>query len=148
MSEGVRVQASRDIRRAAAEIHDLLSDLTRHWPLLGADLLEADIVDGSEHQSARLLLRGPIPGIEREITTQVTHDHPPERFGGVAEAGRTRARIDWHLHQNGDDFTTVRFGAEIFPGGRRDRLLVTMAKPWLQLRCRQVLERLEAELAR
>lgn len=142
---GVKVGASRDIARDASAIHDVLCDLRRHWPLLGADLIEADLVNGS--RSARLLLRGPIPGIEREVTTQVTHDEPPERFGGVAEAGRTRALIDWRLHQNGDAVTTVRFGAEIFPGGRRDRLLVAMARPWLQLRCRQVLERLEAELA-
>lgn len=145
--DSVKVGASREIAVGAEQIHDLLSDLTRHWPLLGADLIEAGLVDGSGNQSARLILRGPLPGVERQVTTRVTHDEPPERFGGIAEAGRTHALIDWRLHQNGDGFTRVSFGAEIFPGGRRDRLLVAFARPWLQLRCKQVLERLEAELA-
>ena len=143
----VTVGADRVVAHPAAEVWALLSDLRRHWPLLGADLVEAGIVDGSEEESAELLLRGPFPGIERRVVTRVTYADPARSFGGIAVAGRTRASIDWELHQADDAATRVSFSATIEPGGRRDRFLVAAARPWLARRCREVLRRLDAELA-
>jgi hypothetical protein len=127
-------------------VYALLADLRRHWPLLGADLVEAGIVDGSGEESAQLLVRGPFPGLEREITTRVTHSVDNESFGGLAEAGRTIAAIDWELTDADDGGTFVDFSTTIEPGGRRDQWLVSAARPWLARRCRQVLRRLEQEL--
>jgi hypothetical protein len=143
----VIIGARRTIARSRSEVYGLLSDLRRHWPLLGGDLIEAGIVDGSEQGSAELLLRGPFPGIERRVITRVTYAVPERAFGGEASAGRTTAAIDWRLEALAEDATEVGFNVGIDPGGRRDRLLVAAARPWLQRRCGQVLTRLERELA-
>jgi hypothetical protein len=140
------IGAKRTIARPASEVFALLSDLRRHWPLLGADLVDAGIVDGTDEDSAELILRGPIPGIERRVITRVTYSSPDTEFGGEAEAGSTRAAIDWQLSDAGDGATLVAFNVGIEPGGVRDRFLVAAAKPWLQRRCGQVLRRLEREL--
>lgn len=142
----VVVGAERTVARPQGAVYALLSDLRRHWPLLGADLVRAGIVDGSGEESAELLLRGPFPGVERTVVTRVTYDVPDTAFGGEAVAGETRAAIDWRLEPDGDGATAVSFAVGIEPGGLRDRLLVAAARPWLQRRCGQVLERLEREL--
>jgi carbon monoxide dehydrogenase subunit G len=140
------IGASRTIARSPQEVFALLSDLRRHWPLLGADLVDAGLVDGTDEDSAELILRGPVPGIERHVITRVTYSHPDTSFGGEATAGPTRAAIDWQLSPDGGGATLVEFNVGIEPGGVRDRLLVAAAKPWLQRRCGQVLKRLEREL--
>ena len=140
------VGARRTIGHAPAAVYELLSDLRQHWPLLGADLVDAGIVDGSDEGSAELLLRGPFPGLERKVVTRITYAVPDTAFGGEAVAGPTRAAIDWRLSPIADAATEVSFDVGIDPGGVRDRLLVTAARPWLQHRCRQVLARLEHEL--
>jgi hypothetical protein len=142
----VVVGASRTIAHARSEVFALLSDLTRHWPLLGADLVEAGIVDGTGAESAELLLRGPIPGLERRVVTRITYSVPESAFGGLATAGSTEAAIDWRLDVAGAGVTLVAFNVGIDPGGVRDRLLLAAARPWLQRRCGQVLARLEREL--
>lgn len=142
----VLVGARRTIGYPNSKVYELLSDLRRHWPLLGADLVEADIVDGSNDASAELLLRGPVPGLERRVITRITYDVPDTAFGGEALAGSTRVAIDWRLSPAADDATEVSFDVGIDPGGIRDRLLVTAARPWLLRRCGQVLARLEREL--
>jgi len=124
----------------------VLSDLRRHWPLLGADLVEAGIRDGGS-ESAELVVRGPVPGLQRRIITQVTTIEQDRHFGGVAEAGSTLASIDWLLGDAAAG-TLVEFATRIEPGGLRDRLLLSAATPWLEHRCRQVLRRLEAEVAK
>jgi carbon monoxide dehydrogenase subunit G len=142
----VVIGASRSIAHPPAEVFALLSDLRRHWPLLGADLVDAGIVDGTDDDSAELILRGPIPGLERHIITRVTYSHPDTSFGGDATAGATHAVIDWQLSPEGDGSTLVEFNVGVDPGGVRDRVLVAASKPWLQRRCGQVLKRLEREL--
>ena len=141
------VGARRTIAHSPSVVYALLSDLRQHWPLLGADLVEAGIVDGSDEASAELLLRGPIPGIERRVVTRITYDIPETAFGGEAIAGSTRAAIDWRLSPVAGEATEVSFDVGIDPGGIGDRLLVNAARPWLQRRCGQVLARLERELA-
>lgn len=140
------VGARRVIPCATDDVYAFLSDLEKHWPLLGGDLVEAGIVDGSGRESAELILRGPIPGLTRRVVTSVTYAVPGSAFGGEAVAGSTRAAIDWRLVAADDDSTEVSFNVGIDPGGVRDRLLVNGARPWLQRRCGQVLARLEAEL--
>ncbi|MBJ7332449.1 MAG: SRPBCC family protein [Solirubrobacteraceae bacterium] len=142
----VVVGARRNLPHAPAVVYALLSDLRQHWPLLGADLVDADIVDGSDDESAELLLRGPFPGIERRVVTRITYAVPDSAFGGEAVAGETRAAIDWRLSPAGGEATEVSFDVGIDPGGVRDRLLLAAARPWLQRRCGQVLARLEREL--
>jgi hypothetical protein len=148
-SEGfsVVIGAQRTIPHVPSEVYGLLSDLRQHWPLLGGDLVDAGIVDGSEDASAELLLRGPFPGLERRVITRITYAVPDTAFGGEAIAGSTRAAIDWRLALAGGKSTEVSFDVGIDPGGMRDRLLVAAARPWLQRRCGQVLTRLERELA-
>ena len=142
------IGARRTIRFPQADVYALLSDLRQHWPLLGADLVDAGIVDGSDEGSADLLLRGPFPGLERRVVTRITYAVPDSAFGGEATAGSTRAAIDWRLDPVGARETEVSFDVGIDPGGLRDRLLVTAARPWLQRRCGQVLARLERELSK
>jgi hypothetical protein len=142
----VVIGAERTVRFPPATVYALLSDLRQHWPLLGADLVDADIVDGSQEESADLLLRGPFPGLERRVTTRITYAVPDSSFGGEAIAGPTRAAIDWRLAPAELESTRVSFDVGIDPGGIRDRLLVAAARPWLQRRCGQVLKRLEREL--
>lgn len=140
------VGATRHIEYPIAEVYGLLTDLRRHWPLLGADLVRAGIVDGSGDESAELIVRGPIRGIQRHVVTQVTYAKPMTEFKGRAFAGKTQASIDWHLAESGARACDVNFSASIEPGGIRDRLLVASVRPWLDRRCRQVLKRLEEEL--
>lgn len=140
------VGARRTIEHAPSVVYALLSDLRQHWPLLGADLVDAGIVDGSDEASAELLLRGPFPGLERKVVTRITYAVPDTAFGGEAVAGATRAAIDWRLTPAVGAATEVSFDVGIDPGGVRDRLLVAAARPWLQHRCGQVLSRLEREL--
>lgn len=142
----VVVGASRTIPHPRPDVFALLSDLTRHWPLLGADLVEAGIVDGTGAESADLLLRGPVPGLERRVVTRITYSVPDSAFGGLATAGSTQAAIDWRLDEAGAAATLVAFNVGIDPGGLRDRMLLAAARPWLQRRCGQVLRRLEREL--
>jgi hypothetical protein len=144
----VVIGARRTIAQRPSDVYNLLSDLRQHWPLLGADLVEAGIVDGSQEGSAELLLRGPFPGLERSVITRITYAVPDSAFGGEAIAGSTRAAIDWRLRPSEDDSTEVSFDVGIDPGGIGDKLLVAAARPWLQRRCGQVLARLERELAK
>ncbi|MBJ7459360.1 MAG: SRPBCC family protein [Thermoleophilaceae bacterium] len=143
----VVVGAERTIAFSPAAVHALLSDLRQHWPLLGADLVEAGIVDGSDEASAELVLRGPVPGLERRVFTRITYDVPDTAFGGEAVAGSTRAVVDWRLAPSAGGATVVSFDVGIDPGSFGDRLLLLAARPWLLRRCNQVLARLEHELA-
>jgi hypothetical protein len=143
----VVIGARRMIPHTPSIVYGVLSDLRQHWPLLGADLVDAGIVDGSDDESAELLLRGPFPGLERTVITRITYAVPDAAFGGEAIAGSTRAAIDWRLTPEKSEATEVSFDVGIDPGGVRDRLLVVAARPWLQRRCGQVLARLERELA-
>jgi hypothetical protein len=142
----VVIGARRTIPFSQAEVYALLSDLRQHWPLLGADLVDAGIVDGSDEGSADLLLRGPFPGLERRVVTRITYAVPDSAFGGEATAGSTHAAIDWRLASAGARATEVSFDVGIDPGGLRDKLLVAAARPWLHRRCGQVLARVEREL--
>lgn len=141
------IGARRTLRFPQADVYALLSDLRQHWPLLGADLVDAGIVDGSDEAAAELVLRGPFPGLERRVVTRITYAVPDSAFGGEATAGSTRAAIDWRLARSGARATEVSFEVGIDPGGLRDKLLVAAARPWLHRRCGQVLARLEHELA-
>lgn len=143
----VVIGARRTVPYPQSDVYALLSDLRQHWPLLGADLVDAGIVHGSGEGSADLLLRGPFPGLERRVVTRITYAVPDSAFGGEAMAGSTRAAIDWRLEPSGNDATEVAFDVGIDPGGLRDKVLVTAARPWLHHRCGQVLARLERELA-
>jgi carbon monoxide dehydrogenase subunit G len=142
----VVVGASRELAYPIAQVYGLLTDLRRHWPLLGADLVRAGIVDDTGDESAELVVRGPLPGIQRTIITHVTYAKPMTEFRGRAFAGKTEASIDWQLAERGAHACVVNFSATIEPGGLRDRILVGSVKPWLDRRCRQVLRRLEEEL--
>lgn len=144
----VLLAAHRTLPFSPAQVYAVLADLERHWPLLGADLVEAGIVDGSGAESAELIVRGPVPGLQRQIVTRVTVTEQDRRFGGIAEAGSTNATIDWLLEDTPDGGTLVEFAARIEPGGLRDRMLLAAASPWLDRRCRQVLSRLEREVAK
>lgn len=135
------------ILRSASDVYALLADLTRHWPLLGGDLIEAGIVEGERSGAADLVLRGPLPGIRRRVRTRVTYANADTGFGGEAIAGDTRAAIDWQLAARGASITDVSFAVAIEPGGLRDRLLIAGARGWLARRCELVLERLENELS-
>lgn len=142
----VSVDAVREIGQPAARVFDLLRDLRQHWALLGSDLITARLVEGSEADRAELLVGGPFPGIRRRIVTEVTRSEPPTHFAGEAVADSTVALISWQIDPNGGESCVVTLRAEIDPGGIRDRLLVTAARPWLAGRCAQVLHRLEREL--
>lgn len=142
----VVIGARRTVRHRPEVVYAMLRDLRQHWPLLGADLVDAGIIDGSEEESAELLLRGPFPGLERSVVTRITYAVPDTAFGGEAVAGPTRAAIDWRLVPARSESTAVSFDVGIDPGGVRDRLLVAAARPWLGRRCSQVLRRLEREL--
>jgi uncharacterized protein YndB with AHSA1/START domain len=140
----VTVGARREVDASPERVFTLLADLRRHWPLLGADLITADLVDGG----AELMLRGPVPGLQRRVVTQVKESRPNELLRGEAVAGDTVAMIEWQLSENGSaDRADVTFRARIEPSGLRDSMLVNAARPGLQMRCTQVLARLEAELA-
>ncbi|MFT4049001.1 MAG: SRPBCC family protein [Solirubrobacterales bacterium] len=143
----VSIGARRSVPFEVRAVYELLSDLTKHWPLLGGDLVEAGLVDPSEADSAELILRGPFPGVTRRVVTRVTYAVPESAFGGEAVAGSTLASIDWRLAAEGAGVTVVSFDVGIDPGGMRDRLLLGAARPWLSRRCQQVLERLERELS-
>lgn len=142
----VVVGARRVVAAPATEVYALLSDLRRHWPLLGGDLVEGGLSDG-DGRAAQLLLRGPLPWIRRRVDTHVTHAQPDTAFGGTATAGSTHARIDWRLSAGHVDGTEVSFSVGIVPGGHRDRLMLLLARPWLVRRCARVLGRLEDALA-
>jgi hypothetical protein len=142
----VVIGAKRTVPFTPSVVYALLSDLRQHWPLLGADLVDAGIVDGSDEASAELLLRGPFPGLERTVVTRITYAVPDTSFGGEAIADSTHAAIDWRLAPAGSGATEVSFDVGIEPGGVRDRLLLSAARPWLHRRCGQVLARLEREL--
>ena len=143
----VVIGARRSIDHSPRAVFDLLTDLRRHWPLLGADLVEADLVDGSDGDSASLIVRGPFPGLQRTVVTRVIESHPYNLFRGEATAGSTVAIIEWQLSEDGGPgMSDVTFRALIEPGGIRDRFLVNAARPWLARRCAQVLKRLEEEL--
>lgn len=144
--EPIVIGAERLVAARTSEVFALLSDLSRHWPLLGADLINARIVDGSGNESAELLLKGPLPGVSRRVVTRVTHVTPDRAFGGVAEAEPSIARIDWRLDPAAGQATQVIFTVEIEPVGARDRLLLAAARGWLGRRCEAVLDRLEHEL--
>lgn len=147
-SERIVVGAEREVGAEVGEVFALLSDLARHWPLLGGDLLDARILDDGGAGSAELRLRGPLPGISRKVTTRVTHVTHERAFGGEALAGASSARIDWRLDPVvADASTQVIFTVDITPVGRRDRLLMRAARGWLDRRCEAVLDRLEEELA-
>lgn len=141
----VIVGARRTVAHPPALVFALLSDLDRHWPLLGGDLVEGGMLGGNE-DSAELILRGPLPGFERCVRTRVTHSTPDTAFGGVAVAGSTEATIDWRLAPASGGATEVALDVGITPGGLRDRLLVATARVWLERRCRRVLIRLADEL--
>lgn len=145
-NEQIVIGAEREVAFGAAEVFALLSDLSRHWPLLGGDLIDARIVDGTGEESAELLLKGPLPGISRRVVTRVTHMTPDRAFGGVAQAEPSSARIDWRLDPQAGEVTQVIFTVEIEPVGARDRLLLSAARGWLGRRCEDVLDRLELEL--
>lgn len=139
------IGARRRIAASPQAVFELLTDLRRHWPLLGADLVDADLGDGGE--GASLILRGPIPGLHRTVVTQVIDSRPHEFFSGEARAGSTVALIEWQLSEDGvPEASDVTFRARIAPGGLRDRVLINAVRPWLSRRCAQVLERLEVEL--
>lgn len=142
----VEVSARRVVSSPPQTVYTLLSDLRRHWPLLGAELIEARIVDNEERSGAVLLVGGPIPGIRREIVTRITVARPDQHFGGEAVAGQTVAAILWRLTRADSGGCAVELSATIAPGGWRDRLLVAAARPWLTRRCAAVLEQLEREL--
>lgn len=141
----VFVGARRTVAHPPALVFALLSDLNRHWPLLGGDLVEGGTLSDNE-DSAELILRGPLPGLERCVRTRVTYSTPDTAFGGVAIAGSTEATIDWRLAPAAGGATEVAFDVGIAPGGLRDRLLVAAARVWLERRCRRVLVRLSDEL--
>jgi hypothetical protein len=146
-ADAIVVGARQRLEHSPARVFGLLTDLTRHWPLLGADLVEADLVDGSDGDSATLILRGPLPGIQRRVVTRVIESRPNELFRGEATAGPTVAIIEWQLSEDGTAASSdVTFRAHIHPGSRRDRLLVNAVRPWLSRRCAQVLARLGEEL--
>lgn len=142
------VGAERVVAAGVADVFALLSDLSRHWPLLGGDLVEARIVDHTGEESAELLLKGPLPGVNRRVVTRVTHVTPDRAFGGDALAAPSSARIDWRLDPADGDATQVIFTVDIRPVGARDRLLLAAARGWLGRRCESVLDRLERELAK
>jgi hypothetical protein len=145
--ERVVIGARRRIGHSREDVFALLTDLRRHWPLLGADLVEADLVDGAGGDGATLILRGPFPGLQRRVVTEVVESRPYDLFRGEARAGSTIAMIEWQLSEDGGPGASdVTFRALIDPGGFRDRFLVNAARPWLSRRCAQVLKRLEEEL--
>jgi hypothetical protein len=145
--ERIVIGARRSIDHSPRAVFDLLTDLKRHWPLLGADLVEAGLVDGSNGDSASLIVRGPFPGLQRTVVTRVIESQPYDLFRGEATAGSTAAIIEWQLSEDGSPGAAdVTFRALIEPGGIRDRFLVNAARPWLTRRCAQVLRRLEQEL--
>lgn len=145
--ERIVIGARRSVNHSPRQVFELLTDLRKHWPLLGADLVEADLVDGSNGDSASLILRGPFPGLQRTVVTRVIESQPYELFRGEATAGSTAAIIEWQLSEDGrPDAADVTFRALIEPGGIRDRFLVNAARPWLARRCAQVLKRLEEDL--
>lgn len=139
----VSVGAQRRVPHSPSAVYALLSDLSRHWPLLGRDLVDAEI----RERSAELILRGPVPGVRRHVATQVTYAEPDSAFGGEAVAGATRASIGWRLRAEAETETLVAIDVGIDPGGRSDRLLLAAARPWLIRRCGRVLARLERELS-
>ncbi len=144
----VEVSASRSIERSAESIYELLSDLRRHWPMLGSDLIRARILEGSNDERAELIVGGPLPGLRRRVVTVVSKTDPPRLFEGQATADSTKALIAWRIDRLDELSCVVTLTATVAPGGARDRLLVAAARPWLSGRCRLVLERLEQELAK
>lgn len=146
-SDSVDFGASRRLEHPAADVYEVLSDLRRHWPLLGSDLIGARIIDATSAERAELIVGGPLPGLRKRVLTNVTETDPPRLFAGEARADDTLARIVWRIEPLGDEACEVEFTAAVFPGGLRDRLLVSAVRPWLARRCEQVLERLDEEMA-
>ncbi|MGB0872144.1 MAG: SRPBCC family protein [Solirubrobacterales bacterium] len=142
----VEVSASRPIGRSAETTYELLRDLRRHWPMLGSDLIRARILEGSDDERAELIVGGPVPGLRRRVVTEVSRTDPPRLFEGQATADSTKALITWRIDPVDELNCLVTLTATVAPGGIRDRLLVAAVGPWLDGRCRQVLERLEQEL--
>lgn len=139
------VAAERTIPQEIARVYALLADLPRHWPLLGDDLIRAELT-GAAGTDADLLLRGPLPGLRRRVRTQVTRAEPEHAFGGIATAGESSAAIDWRLFEGEAGTTRVSVTVGVDAVGFFDRTLVFAARPWLAARCRSVLGRLETEL--
>jgi hypothetical protein len=88
-------------------------------------------------------------GVRRTAWTEVTTALAPRRFGGtVTAATRTRAGAWWTIEPSIDG-TRVALQADIFPRGIVDRVLLAIGgRWWLEQRCRRVVGRLGAELAR
>ncbi|MGB3952521.1 MAG: SRPBCC family protein [Solirubrobacterales bacterium] len=141
------VSATRGLPFAAETIYGLLADLRRHWPLLGPELVRADLIAGSDGDSAELLLRVPGLPLRRRVVTRVSLRQPPVRLAGEARAGRSVADIEWAICAAGA-VSEVSFSALVRPGSRRDAILALGARPWLSSRAAAVLARLERELER
>ncbi|MFY9487738.1 MAG: SRPBCC family protein, partial [Solirubrobacterales bacterium] len=108
----------------AETVYSLLSDLRRHWPLLGSELEQAQLVDGSDGDSAELIVRMPGTPLTRAVVTRVLARDPGRRLSGQARAGRTIAEIEWAIEPiRGADRCTVTFAALIRPGSRIDAIL-------------------------
>lgn len=146
-ADSIDFGASRRLEHSAEDVYELLSDLRRHWPLLGSDLIGARIIDASSAERAELIVGGPLPGLRKRVLTNVTETDPPHLFAGEAHVDDTLAHIVWRIEPIGDAACEVEFTASVFPGGLRDRLLVAAVRPWLSRRCEQVLERLDEEMA-
>lgn len=144
----VEVSATRSIGQSAESTYDLLSDLRRHWPMLGSDLIRARILDGSDDERAELIVGGPVPGLRRRVVTVVSKTDRPRLFEGEAIADSTKALISWRIEPVDELNCVVTLTATVAPGGIRDRLLLAAARPWLGGRCKQVLARLEQERAK
>lgn len=146
-SDSIDFGATRRMGHSATDVYELLSDLRRHWPLLGSDLIHARIIDASSAERAELVVGGPLPGLRKRVLTNVTETDPPRLFAGEAWADETMARIVWRIEPTSESACEVEFSASVFPGGLRDRLLVSAVRPWLARRCEQVLERLDEEMS-
>ena len=101
-----------------------------------------------DRQGATITIRAP-GGLRRTASTEVTTAIPPRRFGGTVTATtRTQAGAWWTIEPSGGG-ALVALHAEILPRGILDRLLLALGgRWWLERRCRRVVARLGAELAR
>jgi hypothetical protein len=147
----MKISCERVIERPAADVYEYLSDLSKHWRLLGDSLVEANLNDSRDH--ANLVVRVPWLPVRRRIDTRVDETVAPELLRGTARAGATTASIEWRISAPGGETdgkdmsrSNVRFSAGIHPGNAIDSVLVRIADGWLHRRCDIVLESLAREL--
>jgi Polyketide cyclase / dehydrase and lipid transport len=139
MARSRPIRAWREVPDPPERVYKFLSQLDNHWQL-GHPQLRLQAVD-ADGRGGHVVMDGPF-GLRRTARTTVTTEERPVRFGGVAVAERTRARVLWSLEPSAAG-TRVILQSTILRLGFADRVLLALGGRWWVRRAfRRVLDRL------